>query len=53
AGVWNLPLLWICENNQYGMGTAVNRASAVPEMIDKALAYGMKGEQVNGMNVIE
>lgn len=53
AGVWDLPVLWICENNQYGMGTAVNRASAVPRMIDKALAYGMKGEQVNGMNVIE
>jgi pyruvate dehydrogenase E1 component alpha subunit len=53
AGVWNLPVLWICENNQYGMGTAVNRASAVPEIVDKALAYGMKGEQVNGMNVIE
>jgi pyruvate dehydrogenase E1 component alpha subunit len=35
------------------MGTTVNRASAVPEMVDKALAYGMKGEQVNGMNVIE
>jgi pyruvate dehydrogenase E1 component alpha subunit len=53
AGVWDLPILWICENNHYGMGTAVNRASAVPRMIDKALAYGMKGEQVNGMNVIE
>jgi pyruvate dehydrogenase E1 component alpha subunit len=53
AGVWDLPILWICENNQYGMGTTVNRASAVPEMVDKALAYGMKGEQVNGMNVIE
>ncbi|MFZ0548780.1 MAG: pyruvate dehydrogenase (acetyl-transferring) E1 component subunit alpha [Candidatus Promineifilaceae bacterium] len=53
AGVWDLPVLWICENNQYGMGTAVNRASAVPRMIDKALAYGMKGEQVDGMNVIK
>jgi pyruvate dehydrogenase E1 component alpha subunit len=53
AGVWDLPILWICENNHYGMGTAVNRASAVPRMIDKAPAYGMKGEQVNGMNVIE
>lgn len=53
AGVWDLPVLWICENNQYGMGTIVERASAVPKMIDKALAYGMKGEQVNGMNVFE
>jgi pyruvate dehydrogenase E1 component alpha subunit len=53
AGVWDLPILWICENNQYGMGTTINRASAVPQMIDKALAYGMKGEQVDGMNVMK
>src|SRR5688572_7793028 len=53
AGVWKLPILWICENNQYGMGTAVSRASAVPRMIDKATAYGIEGKQVNGMNVIE
>jgi pyruvate dehydrogenase E1 component alpha subunit len=53
AGVWQLPVLWIAENNQYGMGTAVSRASAVPQMIDKARAYGMKGKQVDGMNVVE
>ncbi|RMG97189.1 MAG: pyruvate dehydrogenase (acetyl-transferring) E1 component subunit alpha [Chloroflexi bacterium] len=53
AGVWKLPVLWICENNQYGMGTAVDRASAVPRIIDKATAYGMKGKQVNGMDVVE
>lgn len=53
AGVWKLPVLWICENNQYGMGTAVSRASAVPRMIDKATAYGIEGKQVNAMNVIE
>ena len=53
AGVWDLPVLWICENNQYGMGTTIDRASAVPRMIDKATAYGMEGEQVNGMNIFE
>jgi pyruvate dehydrogenase E1 component alpha subunit len=53
AGVWNLPVLWICENNQYGMGTTIDRASAVPRMIDKATAYGIEGKQVNGMNVFE
>ena len=53
AGVWNLPVLFVAENNQYGMGTAVDRASAVPRMIDKAKAYGMEGKQVNGMDVIE
>ncbi len=53
AGVWKLPVVWICENNQYGMGTAVDRASAVSEMIRKAHAYGMEGKQVDGMNVFE
>jgi pyruvate dehydrogenase E1 component alpha subunit len=53
SGVWQLPVIWIAENNQYGMGTAVSRASAVPRMIDKAAAYGMKGQIVDGMNVLE
>jgi pyruvate dehydrogenase E1 component alpha subunit len=53
AGVWELPIVWIAENNQYGMGTAVSRASAVPQLIEKAAAYGMIGCQVDGMNVIE
>jgi pyruvate dehydrogenase E1 component alpha subunit len=52
AGVWKLPIIYIVENNQYGMGTAVDRASAVPDMITKAVAYGMEGKQVDGMNVI-
>ena len=36
AKVWNLPVLWVCENNQYGMGTSVDRASAVSEIRQKA-----------------
>lgn len=51
--VWNLPVLWVCENNQYGMGTAVDRASAVSEMRRKADGYGMKNEAVDGMDVIK
>ena len=39
--VWNLPVLWVCENNQYGMGTSVERASAVSEIRQKAEGYGM------------
>jgi pyruvate dehydrogenase E1 component alpha subunit len=50
--VWNLPVLWVCENNQYGMGTAVNRASAVSEIRQKAVGYGMKNDAVDGMDVI-
>ena len=51
--VWQLPVLWICENNQYGMGTAVDRASAVSEIRQKAEGYGMPNARVDGMNVLE
>lgn len=51
--VWNLPLLWICENNLYGMGTTVERASAVSEIAQKAEGYGMKSRRVSGMNILE
>jgi len=50
--VWKLPVLWVCENNQYGMGTAIDRASAVSEIVQKACGYGMKADQENGMDVI-
>ena len=52
AKVWKLPVLWVCENNQYGMGTAVDRASAVSEIRQKAEGYGMKSERVDGMDVL-
>jgi pyruvate dehydrogenase E1 component alpha subunit len=51
--VWNLPVLWVCENNQYGMGTAVERASAVKDMRQKAEGYNMPNDQIDGMNVID
>ena len=51
--VWDLPVLWVCENNQYGMGTAVERASAVSEIRQKAEGYGMPNERINGMDVIK
>ena len=50
--VWNLPVLWVCENNQYGMGTAVDRASAVIEIRQKAEGYNIPNERVDGMNVL-
>ena len=50
--VWKLPVLWVCENNQYGMGTAVDRASAVSEIRQKAEGYGIPNERVDGMNVL-
>ncbi|MFW6063064.1 MAG: pyruvate dehydrogenase (acetyl-transferring) E1 component subunit alpha [Chloroflexota bacterium] len=53
SGVWSLPIVWIVENNQYGMGTSVDRASAVSTMVEKAHAYGMEGKQIDGMNILE
>lgn len=53
AAVWNLPILFLCENNLYGMGTAVEHVSAVREMSKKALAYDMPSMQVDGQDVIE
>lgn len=53
AGVWDLPIIYIVENNEYGMGTSVKRASAVPDMVSKAAAYGMPASQVDGMDVIK
>ncbi|MDA8218538.1 MAG: pyruvate dehydrogenase (acetyl-transferring) E1 component subunit alpha [Dehalococcoidales bacterium] len=52
AKVWHLPIVFFCVNNQYGMGTAVARASAVTEIYKKAAAYDMPGERVNGMDVL-
>ncbi len=53
ASKWKLPVVYICENNRYGMGTDINRVSAVPEIYKRASAYAMRGEQVDGMDVIK
>ena len=52
AQVWKLPVLFICENNLYGMGTDVRRVSAVIEVYKRAEAYAMPAEQVDGMDVL-
>jgi pyruvate dehydrogenase E1 component alpha subunit len=52
AKVWSLPVLWVCENNMYGMGTTVERASAVSEIQQKAEGYGMAHERVDGMDIM-
>jgi pyruvate dehydrogenase E1 component alpha subunit len=51
--VWDLPVLWVCENNLYGMGTAVDRASAVSSIAMKARGYDMPNETVDGMDVMK
>ena len=52
AKVWNLPMIILVENNQYGMGTAVHRASAVPDMVTKALGYNIPAVQVDGNDLL-
>ncbi|MFZ2098419.1 MAG: pyruvate dehydrogenase (acetyl-transferring) E1 component subunit alpha [Anaerolineales bacterium] len=51
--VWGLSVLWVCENNLYGMGTAVERASAVSEIRQKAEGYLIPNSRVDGMDVIK
>jgi pyruvate dehydrogenase E1 component alpha subunit len=51
--IWSLPVLWVCENNMYGMGTAVDRASAVSSIAVKARGYDMPSETVDGMDVMK
>jgi pyruvate dehydrogenase E1 component alpha subunit len=52
AELWKLPIVFICENNQYGMGTSVTRASSVKDLYVKGQAYGIPSKMVDGMDVI-
>ncbi len=51
--VWKLSVLWVCENNKYGMGTSVERASAVSEIRQKAEGYQIPNECLDGMDVMK
>jgi len=51
--VFDLPVLWLCVNNRYGMGTPVEKASAVADIYKKACAYDMESIQIDGMNLRE
>jgi pyruvate dehydrogenase E1 component alpha subunit len=53
ASLWNLPVLYIIENNMYGMGTAVDRAAAGSALYKRGEAFGIKGKVVDGMNVFK
>ncbi|MCU0983328.1 MAG: pyruvate dehydrogenase (acetyl-transferring) E1 component subunit alpha [Acetobacteraceae bacterium] len=52
ASLWTLPVLFVCENNLYSMGTPLSVAEAETEIWHKAAAYRMKGEAVDGMDVV-
>jgi pyruvate dehydrogenase E1 component subunit alpha len=52
AALWKLPVVYVIENNRYGMGTSVARASASHDLYVRAQPYGIPGVQVDGMNVL-
>lgn len=52
AALWQLPVLFVCENNLYAMGTAIARHSANVELVDEPEAHGIPSEKVDGMDVL-
>lgn len=53
AAIWTLPVVFVCENNQYAMSFPFKRAFAIPRISDRAAAYGMPGKTVDGNDVLE
>jgi len=51
ASLWHLPVVYVVENNKYGMGTRVDRVSAVTELSHRGASFNIPGEQVDGMDV--
>jgi len=52
ASLWNLPVVYVIENNRYGMGTSVKRASSNQELFSRGEAFGIPGVSVDGMDVL-
>jgi pyruvate dehydrogenase E1 component alpha subunit len=52
AALWKLPVIYLCENNRYGMGTALERASAIYDISERASSYDMANEVVDGQDVL-
>lgn len=52
AALWDLPVVFVIENNQYAMGTAQNRSTSTPDLWTRGAAFGIDGEAVDGMDVL-
>jgi TPP-dependent pyruvate/acetoin dehydrogenase alpha subunit len=53
ASIWKLPVIFLCENNQYAMSMPAYRGISVQAIADRAVAYNMPGETVEGMNPLD
>lgn len=53
AKLWNLPVIYMIENNGYAMGTSVARGCAGERLCDRGMPFGISGKQINGMDVLE
>ena len=53
ASIWDLPIVFICENNQYGMSGSVKEMMCVENVADRAASYGMPGKVIDGNDMIE
>lgn len=52
AATWKLPIIYLCENNRYGMGTPIERATSLYDICQKACAYSMERDHIDGMDVL-
>ncbi len=52
AALWELPVIFVIENNQYAMGTAMKRSTSTPDIYHRGAAFGIPGDMVDGMDVI-
>lgn len=52
AALWKLPVIFVCENNQYALSMTVQRSSAVSDLYTRGCSYGIPGERVDGNNVV-
>jgi pyruvate dehydrogenase E1 component alpha subunit len=53
AAIWQLPVVYFCENNQYGMSMHVTRSVAIERIADRGCAYGIPGQTVNGNDLLQ
>ena len=53
AGLWQLPVLFVCENNHYAIGTEVHRHSAVPDLYKRIAAYNVPADRIDGMDMLK